>query len=58
MKNRKLPEKCKNKWVLFNKDNKILYCSKDIVKVIDKGEEYKKNKVFIQKGIEKGTCFF
>ena len=58
MKKNKIPKECINKWVLFNKNNKILYCSKDIVKVIEKGDEYGSDKVTIQKGIELGTCFF
>lgn len=58
MKKNKIPKECINNWVLFDKDNKILYCHKDIVKVIEKGEEYGVNKTTIQKGIEVGTCFF
>jgi hypothetical protein len=58
MKKNKIPEKCKNKWVLFGKKNEILFCSKDIVRVIEEGEKHGADKVSIQKGIELGTCFF
>ena len=58
MKKTKIPKECKNKWVLFGKDNKILYCSKDIVKVIEEGDKYDTDKIFIQKVVERGTCFF
>ena len=57
MKKNKIPKECINKWVLFNASNKILFCSKDIVKVIEEGEKYGAGKVTIQKGMELGTCF-
>ena len=58
MKENKIPEKCKNNWVLFGKENEILFYNKDIVRVIEEGEKHGADNVSIQKGMEKGTCFF
>jgi len=58
MKDKKIPNKYKGKWVLLNKKNKVIYFSDNIADVVKKGREYPTDEVTIEKKIPKGTCFF
>ncbi len=46
------------KWVLINKNNKVIFSSNNIADVVKKGWEFPKDEVTIQKKLAKGTCFF
>lgn len=50
--------KYKDKWLLCNKKNKILYSSDSVVDVVEEGRKYPINEVFIEKQLVPGTCFF
>jgi hypothetical protein len=58
MKENNIPLECINKWVLFNKDNEILFCNEYLDRVILEGEKYGVKNVVIQRGSQQGTCFF
>jgi len=58
MKKKKIPEKYKGKWVLLNKNNKVIYFSDSVADVAKKGRKYPYNEVTIEKELEPGTCFF
>ena len=58
MKDEKIPNKYKGKWVLLNKKNKVIYFSDNIADVVNKGREYPPDEVTIEKKLPQGTCFF
>ena len=55
---RRIPKKYLNKWVLFDKRNKVLFSSEKVTDVIEKGWEYPENEVIIEKLTPSGTCFY
>lgn len=58
MKRNKISKKYIGKWVLINKDNKIIFSSDNVADVVKKGREFPYNDVSIEKKLEPGTCFF
>ena len=58
MKNNKRLDKHTGKWVLLNKNNKVIYYSSNIVDVVQEGHKYPITDVSIEKKLLKGTCFF
>lgn len=58
MADKKIINKYKDKWILRNKKNQILYTSDSIVDVVEEGRKYPINEVFIEKKLIPGTCFF
>jgi len=46
------------KWVLLNKDRKVIFASENIADVVEEGRKYKLNEVCIEKKLIPGTCFF
>ena len=55
---KKTDDKYKDKWILRNKKNKILYTSDSVIDVVEEGRKYPINEVFIEKKLIPGTCFF
>jgi hypothetical protein len=51
-------EEYENKWVLLDKNNKVIYFSDNIGDVVRKGKKYPVDEVSIEKKIEHGICFF
>jgi hypothetical protein len=58
MKRKKLSEKYSGKWMLLNKNRKVIFASEKIADVVEEGRKYKINEVFIEKNLIPGTCFF
>lgn len=58
MKKIKNHKKYKNKWVLLNKEKKVLYTNDNIADVFKKGQEYPCGEVIIEQRFKPGTCFF
>ena len=58
MRRNKTSKKYIGKWVLINKDNKIIFSSNNVADVVNKGKEFPYNDVSIEKKLEPGTCFF
>ena len=48
----------RGKWVLLDNKNKVIYSHKYLSKVVNKGKEYPKDEVTIEKNIPQRTCFF
>jgi len=46
------------KWVLLDRNNKVIFSSDNVADVVKKGWEFPKDEVTIQKKLPKGTCFF
>lgn len=46
------------KWVLINKKHEVIYSDKDMIKVIEKGNQYPQGEVMVEKKIPQGTCFY
>jgi hypothetical protein len=51
-------DKYLGKWVLLNKENKVIYASENVADVVEKGREYPYNEVSIGKKLDPGSCFF
>jgi hypothetical protein len=46
------------KWLLVNKQRKVIFESENIADVIEEGRKYKLYEVSIEKKLTPGTCFF
>jgi hypothetical protein len=55
---KKVPKKYNGKWILLDKDNKVIFSSDTVAEVVKKGWEFPKDEVTIQKKLPRGTCFF
>lgn len=53
-------KKTKNqgKWLILDKNRKVLYRSDNIADVFQKGQEYPLGTVVIEQRFKPGTCFF
>jgi len=51
-------EKYNGKWVLLDKNKKVIYYSDNVADVVKKGWEFPKEEFTIQKILPRGTCFF
>ena len=49
MRKNKIPKKYIGKWVLINKDNKVIFSSDNVADVVKKGREFPYNDVLIEK---------
>ena len=58
MKQKKLSENYSGKWILLDKNHKVIFASEKIADVVEEGRKYKINEVFIEKNLIPGTCFF
>ena len=58
MKPKKPSEKYSGKWMLLDKHRKVIFASEKIADVLDEGQKYKINEVYIEKNLIPGTCFF
>jgi len=58
MRRNKISKKYIGKWVLINKENKIIFSSNNVADVVKKGKQFLYNTVSIEKKLEPGTCFF
>jgi len=58
MKREKLSEKYAGKWMLIDKHRKVIFASEKITDVVEEGQKYKINEVYIEKILIPGTCFF
>jgi hypothetical protein len=47
-----------DKWLLIDKNQKILFSSENIAEVVEEGRKYKLYEVSIEKKLIPGTCFF
>ena len=55
---KKVTKNYNGKWVLLDKNNKVIFYSKNVADVVKKGMEFPKDEVTIEKKLPKGTCFF
>lgn len=55
---KKVTKNYNGKWVLLDKNNKVIFYSKNVADVVKKGKEFSYNEVSIEKKLEPGTCFF
>ena len=58
MKKKKSSEKYSGKWMLLDKHRKVLFASEKIAEVVEEGQKYKIDEVYIEKTLIPGTCFF
>lgn len=55
---KKAPKSYNGKWILLDKNNKVIFSSENVADVVKKGWEFPKDEVTIQKKLPRGTCFF
>jgi hypothetical protein len=58
MKNKKKSGNDSEKWVLLNKQRKVIFASDNIAEVVEEGQKYKIGEASIEKKLIPGTCFF
>lgn len=58
MKKKKASGNSTEKWLLVNKQRKVIFASENIADVIEEGRKYKLYEVSIEKKLTPGTCFF
>jgi hypothetical protein len=58
MKKKRTLKKYLGKWVLLDKENRVIYASDNVADVVEKGREYPYNEVSIGKKLDPGSCFF
>jgi hypothetical protein len=58
MKRKKQSEKYSGKWMLIDKNRKVIFASEKIADVVEEGRKYKIDEVYIEKKLVPGTCFF
>jgi hypothetical protein len=58
MKKKKASGNGTEKWLLVNKQRKVIFSSENIADVIEEGRKYNLYEVSIEKKLIPGTCFF